>query len=142
MKKQDTSLVLIAIIMIIAAALSRVIFFPLNFSPVIAMALFSGSVIQDKKIAFALPLFAMLLADILFEVFNIAQGFWGWGQLIGYGIFALITFIGFRLKKISVLNVAVFSVLSSVIFYFLSNSTFFLIDNRVFNLYTQDAKGY
>jgi len=142
MKKQDTLLVIIAVLMIIGAALSRVFFYPLNYSPVIAMALFGGSVISNKKLAFALPLFAMLLADILFEVFNIATGFWGWGQLIGYGIFAVITLLGFRLKKISVLNVAGFSVISSLIFFFLSNSAFWLIDNRVYQLYTQDLTGY
>ena len=96
--------------MILAAALSRIAFYPLNFSPVIAMALFSGSVIKDKKLAFALPLLAMFISDILFEVTNIAVGFWGWGQLVGYGIFALITVFGFNLKKINPLNVAGFSI--------------------------------
>lgn len=142
MKRQDISLVIIAVLMVVAAALSRVLFYPLNYSPVIAMALFGGSIIKDKKIAFALPLFAMLLADILFEVFNIATGFWGWGQLIGYGIFAVITLLGFKLKKINVVNVAGFSILSSVIFYFLSNSTYWLVDNRIYLLYSQDFQGY
>lgn len=128
--------------MVLAAALSRVFFYPLNYSPVIAMALFGGSVIKNKKLAFALPLFSMLLADLLFEFLNIATGFWGWGQLVGYGIFAIITLLGFKLKKINVINVAGFSILSSVIFFFLSNSAFWLIDNRVYHLYSQDFSGY
>jgi len=142
MKRQDRSLVLIAVLMVIAAAMSRLFFYPLNYSPVIAMALFGGSVIKDKKIAFALPLFAMLLSDIFFEVFNIATGFWGWGQLIGYGIFAIITLFGFNLKKINIFNVAGFSVMSSLIFFFLSNTSFWLIDNPTYHLYTQDFRGY
>ena len=128
--------------MVVAAALSRVVFYPLNYSPQIAMALFAGAVIKDKKLAFALPLFAMLLADVIFELFTSVPGFWGWGQLINYVIFAVITIIGFNLKKLSVLNIAGFSVLSSLVFYFLSNSASWLVDNRVFHTYTQDFNGY
>lgn len=139
MKKQDTSLVLIAVLMIIAAALSRVFFYPVNYSPVIAMALFGGSVIKNKNIAFALPLFAMLLSDIMFEVFNVAQGFWGWGQVIGYGILAVITILGFKLRKINVVNVLGFSIASSLIFFFLSNSSVWLFDATT---YSRNAAGY
>jgi hypothetical protein len=132
MMKQSTSMVLIAIVMILAAALSRVAFYPLNFSPVIAMALFGGAVIKDKKLAFALPLFAMFLSDLLFEVTNIASGFWGWGQLVGYGILALITIFGFNLKKINVLNVTGFSIASSLLFYFLSNTSVWIFDSATY----------
>ena len=121
--RQNTTLVLIAIGMIVAAALSRIAFYPLNFSPVIAMALFAGAVIKEKRLAFALPLLAMFLSDLLFELTNIAPGFWGWGQLIGYGVLALITVFGFNLKKINVKNVAGFSIASSLLFFFLSNSS-------------------
>ncbi len=123
MFKQDKKMIWIAAAMILAAALLRLALYPHNFSPVIAMALFSGAVVKDKKLAFALPLFSMFLADVCFELFNIAPGFWGWGQLIGYGIIAAITIFGFNLKKITALNVAGFSVSSSLIFFFLSNSS-------------------
>jgi len=136
--KQSTTLVLIAIAMILAAALSRLAFYPLNFSPVIAMALFGGSVIKDKKLAFALPLLAMFISDVLFEVTNIAPGFWGWGQLAGYGILALITIFGFNLKKINPLNVAGFSIISSFIFFFLSNSSVWLLGT----MYTKNVTGW
>lgn len=137
--KQNKQLILIAVVMVLAAALSRVAFYPLNFSPVIAMALFGGAVIKDKKLAFALPLFAMLLADLLFEITNIAPGFWGWGQVLGYGILALITILGFNLKKISVLNVAGFSIASSLIFFFLSNSSVWLFAG---NSYPRSIEGW
>ncbi len=137
--KQRTTLVLIAIAMILAAALSRLAFYPLNFSPVIAMALFAGAVIKDKKLAFLLPLAAMFLSDVLFEVTNIAPGFWGWGQLIGYGIFALITVLGFSLKKINVFKVAGFSIASSLIFFLLSNSSVWLLST---NYYAPNFTGW
>jgi hypothetical protein len=106
------------------------------------MALFGGAVIKDKKLAFALPLAAMFLSDVLFQAFNIAQGFWGWGQLLHYGIYALITVIGFQLKKINVLNVAGFSLASSLVFFLLSNSVFFITDNPLYHTYSQDISGY
>ena len=126
MNKQNTTSVIIAVLLITAAALSRVLMYPDNFSPIIGMAIFAGAVIKDRRLAFALPLLAMFLSDVLFEVFNIAPGFWGWGQLVGYGILALITVIAFSMKKINVLSVAGYSVGASLLFFLLSNSSFFI----------------
>lgn len=142
MNKQSTSTLIIAGLLIIIAALSRVFLYPHNFSPIIGMAIFAGAVIKDRRLAFALPLLAMFLSDILFEVFNIAPGFWGWGQLVGYGILALITVIAFSMKKINVLTITGFSVASSLLFFLLSNSAFFVFDNHVYHLYTQSFSGY
>lgn len=119
--------------MILAAAMSRIAFYPLNFSPVIAMALFGGAIFKDKKLAFALPLLAMFLSDVIFQVTNIATGFWGWGQLVGYGILALITMLGFNLKKINVVNVTGFSIASSLLFFFLSNSSVWIFDTTTYS---------
>ncbi len=141
MQKQQQLSVLTAVILVLLAAISRVVMYPHNFSPMIGMAIFGGAVIKDKRLAFALPLFSMLLSDLMFEIFNIAPGFWGWGQLVGYGIFALITVLAFNLRKITVLNVAGYSIMSSVIFFVLSNLAFFLIDNPLYHTYTQDANG-
>lgn len=142
MNKQSTSTLIIAVLLIIIAALSRVFLYPHNFSPIIGMAIFAGAVIKDKRLAFALPILAMFLSDVLFEVFNIAPGFWGWGQLVGYGILALITVIAFSMKKIHVLSIAGYSIGSSLLFFFLSNSAFFVFDNPVYHLYPQNFSGY
>lgn len=117
--------------MILVAAVSRVAFYPITYSPMIAMALFGGSVIKDKKLAFALPIFAMFLSDFIFEVSGIATGFWGWGQLVGYGIFATITLLGFAIKKINVPVVVGFTMLSTLLFFFLSNSSVWLLDTSL-----------
>lgn len=142
MNKQSTSTLIIAALLVIIAALSRVILYPDNFSPVIGMAIFAGAVIKDKRLAFALPVLAMFLSDFIFEVSGIADGFWGWGQLVGYGILALITVIAFSMKKIHVLSVAGYSIGSSLLFFFLSNSAFFIFDNPVYHTYTQNFSGY
>lgn len=140
MKQNKTNLIL-AIILILAAAISRVVMYPDNFSPIIGMALFGGAMIKDKRFAFVLPIFAMFLSDLMFQVSGIAIGFWGWGQLVGYGILALITVFAFRLKKVNPVNLVAFSLASSIIFFVLSNLSFFLIDNRIYHTYTQDLAG-
>ncbi|MEO5945042.1 MAG: DUF6580 family putative transport protein [Ferruginibacter sp.] len=142
MKKQQTSLILIATLLVIIAAVSRVVLYPHNFSPIIGMALFAGAVIVDKKLAFILPIAAMLLSDVLFEVFNIAPGFWGWGQLVGYGILALITVLAFTMRKPTVVNILGYSIASSLIFFFLSNSSYFFIENTIYHTYPQTTGGY
>ncbi len=136
------SLLIIAILMILVAAISRLVLYPYNFSPIIGMALFSGAVIKDKKLAFLMPLLAMFISDVLFEVFKVAPGFWGWGQILHYGLYALITCFGFLLKKINVANVIVFSVLSTAGFYLLSNSISFFVDLQVYHYYAHSFGGY
>ncbi len=142
MNKQSTLTAVIAATLIITAALSRVFLYPDNFSPIIGMAIFAGAVIKDRRFAFALPLLAMFFSDILFEVFNIAPGFWGWGQLVGYGILALITILAFSLKKINIVSVAGYSIGASLLFFLLSNSAFFVFDNPIYHVYPQNFSGY
>jgi len=142
MNKQSTSTLIIAGLLIITAALSRVFLYPDNFSPIIGMAIFAGAVIKDRRLAFLLPIIAMFLSDVIFEVSGIADGFWGWGQLVGYGILALITVIAFSMKKINVFSVAGYSIGSSLLFFFLSNSAFFVFDNPVYHLYPENFSGY
>ena len=41
---------------------------PYGFAPQMAMALFGGAVIKDKKLAFLLPLLSMLISDLFYQV--------------------------------------------------------------------------
>jgi hypothetical protein len=50
---------------ILALALYRILPHPMNFTPVMAAALFAGAKLDDKRLAFLLPLLAMLLADLV-----------------------------------------------------------------------------
>ncbi len=77
--------------MVLAAALSRLIPHPPNFSPIAALALFGGSQFQDKRSAFLVPLAAMLLSDLLLGLH--------WLIPVIYGSFALITCLGFWLRE-------------------------------------------
>lgn len=129
----NSKMFVVAVLMIFAAAVSRVITFPLSFSPMIAMALFAGSMVNNKKWAFLLPLAAMLTSDLLFEISGIAPGFWGVGQVVNYALLGLITVLGMFMNKPSVLKVAGFSVSSSVIFYFFSNTAVWMFDGMYAN---------
>lgn len=80
----------IAAVLILFAAFSRLIPHPMNFAPIAAIALFAG-VYMDKKFAFIIPVAAMLLSDIFL-------GFYSGIEWV-YGSFAVIALIGLWLKK-------------------------------------------
>lgn len=55
---------LLALAMIAIAAALRIAPHPWNFTPVGAMALFSGAILKDRRIAFAFPLLALFAGDL------------------------------------------------------------------------------
>jgi hypothetical protein len=81
---------LFTFVLILAAALSRLLPHPPNFAPITALALF-GPVYLDKKHAFVVPLVALLLSDFVI-------GFYSGMQWV-YGSFIAISFIGLWLRK-------------------------------------------
>ncbi|PWT95361.1 MAG: hypothetical protein C5B52_18085 [Bacteroidetes bacterium] len=96
-----------------------------GFAPQIAMAFFGGSVIKDKKWAFALPILSIFISDLLYQGmyslgWTIIPGFYN-GQLTNYILFALITALGFLIRKPSFFNIALMSVVAPTIYFFLSN---------------------
>jgi hypothetical protein len=124
--KSNKSIIWTLVALIVIAALYRIIpNRPYGFAPQIAMGLFAGAVIKDKKWAFALPVFSMFISDLIYQLLYNAglspiYGFYD-GQLINYCLFALMTIIGFAIKKINVVNVFAASVIAPTIFFLLSN---------------------
>ena len=133
------SILWVSIVLVVFAALTRILLYPNNFSPIIALALFSGACLPDKRYSFALPLMAMFVSDILFEVLNIAPGFWGSGQVVNYLILLVVTLFGTSIKKISFLPVATATLTSSFIFFLLSNSSVWIFDH---SYYTPSFSGW
>ena len=125
--KIEKSIVLSFVLLVIIAALYRVLpGRPLGFAPQIAMALFSGSIVKNRKYAFLLPLFSMLVSDIIFEIlfqynFYAIPGFYS-GQWINYLIFGSITFIGFAIKHYKISSIIAGAV-AGVVYYFLLSNT-------------------
>ena len=123
--KSNKNLIITFIALLIVASLYRVIPRPVNFAPHIAMALFAGAVIKNKKWAFALPIFSMFFSDLLYQLlFNYGMstvpGFYE-GQWQNYLLFAGITAIGFLIRKINALNVLAASVAAPTMFFIISN---------------------
>jgi hypothetical protein len=54
----------LAAVMITLAAVLRIVPHPWNFTPIGAMALFSGAMFRDRRIAFLFPLVALFAGDI------------------------------------------------------------------------------
>lgn len=122
--KRNYSNILLAAGLILMASLARVVNTEMhlyNLAPVAALGLFSGAVIKDKRVAYLLPLLAMLLADLYFQFFTSTQGFYGGAQWFVYGGMALVTLLGTAMHKVNPLKVAGFSLMGSLVFFIVSN---------------------
>jgi len=124
--KTNRAIVLYFLAMIFVAAVYRVIPRPLvGFAPMIAIALFSGAIVKDKKIAFLLPFLAMLLSDLLYEVlfsYELAPygGFYD-GMWQNYICILLTTIFGFYIRRINVQNILAASIAGPTLYFILSN---------------------
>ena len=128
-------------VLILAAAFSRLLPHPYNFSPIAAMALLGGATMTRKAWAFIFPVGALFLSDICFQLFTSTPGFYGWSQLINYGAFAMIVVLGMiALKKITVKNVIFTSLAASAFFFILSNFSVWLFSGGIAP-YTMNAEG-
>lgn len=113
----------VLVIMILTAAISRLIPHPPNFTPIGAIALFSGAYLTNKRVAFLVPLAAMMLSDLAIALLRGDLSL-GLHRLIPvvYGSFALVVCFGFWLRRRrSTLPIAVATVASSVTFFILTN---------------------
>lgn len=81
---------IMAVVLILFAAFSRLIPHPMNFAPITAIALFSG-VYLGRKYAFIIPLIALVISDAFI-------GFYSYIYWV-YGTFLLIALIGLWLKS-------------------------------------------
>jgi hypothetical protein len=125
---KNTSKTLLAFtLLIVTAALYRIIpGRPFGFEPMIAMAIFGGAVIADKKWAFAIPLAAMLVSDALYEALTRAHvvnmpGFYK-GQAMNYLLIGGITLFGIFMKRVTVVNVATAAIIAPLVYFVLSNT--------------------
>lgn len=73
LSKKETFLyrTLLAAVMIFLAAALRLAPHPWNFTPVGAMAIFSGAIIRDRRLAFVLPLLALFAGDIFIGLYKL-----------------------------------------------------------------------
>src|SRR5690242_13698926 len=99
---------------IVAAATLRLVPHPPNFSPIDAMALFSGAYLGRRAIAFVAPLAALLLSDVVLGFYH--------GMATVYATGALIVVIGWALSsRRSALRIGAAALASSVTFFVITN---------------------
>jgi hypothetical protein len=117
--------------LILMAAATRFLPHPANFTAIGAMALFGTARLQDKRLAFILPIAAMLLSDLFIP--------YGFNPSV-YLSFALIAILGLSLRNTKkVLPIAGASVASSLIFYIITNFAVWMGDNGV--MYAKSIDG-
>ena len=99
---------------VIFAAFTRLIPHPPNFTPIIAIGLFGGAYLKDRRLAFLIPLIAMIIADAFL-------GFHG-TMIWVYGSLILISMMGILLKNRTTLkNCAVATLGGSLLFFLVTN---------------------
>lgn len=124
--KNNRSVLLSLALLVLTASLYRVWEGrPAGFAPQLAMAIFGGAVISNKRLAFILPLLSMLISDGLYQLlyingYSTIPGFYG-GQLTNYALFAGLTLFGFLLKSRKALKIAAFTITGSLLYFITSN---------------------
>jgi uncharacterized protein DUF6580 len=81
---------IVALTMIVLAAILRIVPHPWNFTPIGAMALFSGAVVRDRRIAFLFPVLTLVAGDIFISISRL--------ELLVYVSFLVNVFIGLWLR--------------------------------------------
>ncbi len=105
---------LILLAVILAAAAFRLLPHPPNFTPIGAMALFSGAHFRDRGYSFVVPLAAMFLSDLVIGLHPLIP--------VVYGSFALVVTIGFWLRsRKNILTIAGAALASSLVFFLITN---------------------
>jgi hypothetical protein len=105
----------------LAAAASRLIPHPPNVTPIAAMALFGGAYFASKRAAFAVPLMAMLLSDLILGLVLYGTAIFLLMPYV-YACFVATTCLGLLIApRHSSVRIAAAALVSSVLFYLVTN---------------------
>ena len=118
--------ILLALVLILFAAFSRLIPHAPNFTPVISLALFAGAYLH-KRFAFLVPLAAMLMSDLI-------VGFYSPITMASvYLSLLLVVALGIGMNnKVSVIKIGGFSLIGAVLFFMLTNFGVWVIPNSMY----------
>src|SRR6266853_6372856 len=105
---------LLALALIVLAAALRIAPHPWNFTPVGAMALFSGAVLKDRRLAFLFPLLALVTGDLFIGLYKIMP--------IIYASFLINVAIGLGLRdRPTVARISLATLLGAIQFFLVSD---------------------
>ena len=107
---------LLALIMVVVAAALRVAPHPWNFTPIGAMALFSGALVKDRRLGFAFPLLALFVGDLF-------VGFYNFRVMVAVYLSFLVTVgMGFLLReRRSVARISAVTLAGAIQFFVITN---------------------
>lgn len=121
-------------LMVVAAAMTRLLPHPPNFAPIEAMALFGGAYFASRRLAMIVPLLAMVVSDLALgllrgdtylQYFTTTQ--YLPSLLANYLCIALTVVLAWRLRgRVSGARVLGYSLAGSVLFFAVSNFTLWL----------------
>ncbi len=115
MKKIEISpKIYVVLIMISAGAMMRLIPHWPNFTPIAAIALFGGTFLKRKDLAFLVPVAAMLLSDLVI-------GFHSTMLPVYISFIAIVAFGLLLQRRLTVVNTLTASLAASVLFYLVTN---------------------
>ncbi len=145
--KFNSRLIIFTFILIAVTTLCKFFFGPRlgwsGFSPVIAIGLFSGMLINDKSKSFFLPLIAVFASDMIIELLYAAGAFPYSGlysyQFVNYSLLLATTLVGWALKGRNYTSLIVGSFTAPTLFFLLSNFVAWKIDTH--NMYPNTIDG-
>jgi hypothetical protein len=144
--KNNGRLILFTLILVVLATACKFFFGPdldwSGFSPVIAIALFSGFIIKQKDMSFLLPLLALFISDAVIQLLYTQDlfpyaGFYSY-QWKNYLVLLSATLIGWLLKGRSYGSLLVGTIAAPTVFFLLSNFSVWLVSEV---RYTKDFNG-
>jgi len=145
--KSNGRFIVFTLILVALATACKYFFGPdLNwsgFSPVIAIALFSGFIMKQKDMSFMLPLLALFISDAVIQLLYSMDlfpyaGFYG-GQWKQYLILLGATFIGWALKGRNFSTLLAGAIAGPTVFFFVSN--FLVWANSIEAVYAKSFSG-
>ncbi|MCB0820404.1 MAG: hypothetical protein KDC13_07260 [Bacteroidetes bacterium] len=127
MKQIQPKVIFIVSVIAIAAVFRLIPHWP-NFTPVAAIAIMGGAFIANRALAFAIPLIAMVVSDVLtiqlinFKYITVPEYFASSGTLFIYLSVLVMTALGMLIySRRSFASVAGVSALAAVAFFLISN---------------------
>lgn len=115
-----------------------------GFTAVIAVSLFAGLTIKDKKLAFLFPLLTLFISDILLQVLHALNlfpysGFYS-GQITNYVLFVLLTLIGIAFRNYKTAGIVAAAFIGPTVFFLLSNFVVWKTQGDIMG-YNKDISG-
>ena len=147
MKFNKQTIIFLFILVILSTAVKVICAPQINlsgFTCVIAVSLFAGLTIKDRKLAFLFPLLTLFISDILLQGLHALNvfpysGFYS-GQIINYILFIVLTLIGVALRNSKTAGVIAASFIGPTVFFLLSN--FFVWQSQGAAMgYSKDVNG-